>query len=83
MFRPGFIVAMNGEVSRTPAYRYAYMFLGWIAPLLAKLRPKSITTTEKMGRAMLSVAKDGAPQRILEVPDINAAAERLSALGGR
>jgi len=76
MFRPGLIVAMNGEVSRTPAYRYAYMFLGWLAPLLAKLSPKSVTTTEKMGRAMLNVARHGAPQRILEVPDINAAAER-------
>jgi len=52
------------------------MFLGWLAPLLAKLSPKSVTTTEKMGRAMLNVARHGAPQRILEVPDINAAAER-------
>ena len=36
--------------------------------------PNSITTTERMGRAMLHVARVGHAGPILEVSDINAAA---------
>jgi hypothetical protein len=31
-----------------------------------------MTTTEQVGRAMLAVARHGAPKALLEVPDINA-----------
>jgi hypothetical protein len=47
-----------------------------LAPLLAFLRravPKYVTSTEQIGRAMLSVAKRGYPSRILESEDINRA----------
>jgi hypothetical protein len=40
-------------------------------PLHAAL-PKAITTTEQVGRAMLRVARTGAPKVILESADINA-----------
>ena len=72
MFRPGLIVPMHGETSKTPAYRLFYA-LG-AAPLRALLRvlPSSmVTTTEQMGRAMLAVARDGSDKRILESADIN------------
>ncbi len=45
-------------------------------PLLSFLRavaPKYVTSTEQIGRAMLSVAKRGYPARILEAEDINRA----------
>jgi hypothetical protein len=35
------------------------------------LFPKYVTTTEMVGRAMINVARRGAPQRVLENQDIN------------
>jgi hypothetical protein len=37
------------------------------------LPPWEVTSTERIGRAKLSVARNGAPKRILETPDINTA----------
>jgi hypothetical protein len=44
---------------------------GPLLPVLKKIFPKYLTTTEQMGRAMLKVARDGAPKRVLETRDIN------------
>ena len=44
-------------------------------PLLPILRwavPGQMLTTEQIGRAMLKVARTGAPKRVLESRDINA-----------
>ena len=38
------------------------------------LFPNAVTTTERMGRAMIAVARRGYPKPILEAADINAAA---------
>jgi uncharacterized protein YbjT (DUF2867 family) len=70
MFRPGGIVPMHGIVSRTGAYRVAYALAGPFLPLVRKMFPESLTTTEQMGRAMLRVTREGYPKRVLEVPDI-------------
>ena len=40
--------------------------------LLQALFPKDITTTEQIGRAMLTVARQGAPKRVMETRDITA-----------
>jgi hypothetical protein len=49
----------------------------WLAeplyPILRALVPKYVTTTECVGRAMINVARYGAPRRVLESQDINAA----------
>lgn len=74
MFRPGFIQPMHGVTSKTPLYRALYGVVGALSPLLKRLFPGVITTTERVGRAMLQVAKQGAPQRLLENQDINALA---------
>jgi hypothetical protein len=39
-------------------------------PLLRRLFPRYILTTEDMGKAMINVARRGAPKRILESWDI-------------
>jgi hypothetical protein len=39
--------------------------------LLNRVAPKYLTTTEQVGRAMLRVARDGYPRRVLESEDIN------------
>jgi len=71
MFRPGVIVPLHGIKSRTMLYRVPYAILGPLLPLLNRLFPKYVTTTEKLGRAMLIAAKRGAPKSVLESADIN------------
>lgn len=70
MFRPAVIVPLHGIKSRTRLYRVSYAVLGPLLPLLTAF-PKYVTTTEKLGRAMLIAAKRGAPKVILESSDIN------------
>jgi uncharacterized protein YbjT (DUF2867 family) len=72
MFRPGFIQPLHGIVSKTKLYRAIYAVLGPLYPLLNALMPSYVTTTERVGRAMLRVAKHGAPKKLLENRDINA-----------
>jgi len=71
MFRPGGIVPLHGVKSKTTFVRVLYAVLGPVLPTLYTLFPKYVTTTEQVGRAMLKVAKQGAPKSILETSDIN------------
>jgi uncharacterized protein YbjT (DUF2867 family) len=71
MFRPGLIRPVHGERSKTRAYRIGYYLLAPIIPILTWLFPRAITTTERVGRAMLAVAKHGAPHPFIEQADIN------------
>jgi uncharacterized protein YbjT (DUF2867 family) len=71
MFRPAAIVPLHGIKSRTRIYRIFYAVLGPILPLLESHFPKYITTTEKLGRAMIKVATQGAPKPVLENLDTN------------
>jgi uncharacterized protein YbjT (DUF2867 family) len=73
-FRPAFIQPMHGITSRTRSYRVLYAVMRPLVPVLMALFPGQATTTERIGRAMLNVARDGASKRILDTPDINAAA---------
>jgi uncharacterized protein YbjT (DUF2867 family) len=80
MFRPAGIQPMHGERSRTTVYRVAYSITKPLLPLLRRLLPRYILTTEEIGRAMIRVAKRGAPKRILESSDIGDCA-RVAAPG--
>jgi hypothetical protein len=72
MFRPAAIQPLHGVRSKTPAYRVLYSLLAPIMPLLKRTWPQYVTTTEQIARAMLKVAREGSPKRVLETPDINA-----------
>ena len=74
MFRPGYVQPQHGIVSKTRLYRLVYAVVGWMYPLWNALFPGFVTTTEKVGRAMLHVVRSGAPAAVLENRDINAAA---------
>lgn len=74
LFRPGLIRPMHGIRSKTPAYRIAYTVLGPVIPLLRKLMPNSVATTETIGRAMLAVTRRSWPSAVLETVDIEKAA---------
>jgi len=74
MFRPGVIQAAHGERPKARATRIAYAAMGWTLPLLRRMFPTQILTTEQMGRAMIEAAGHGFPKPILEVADIAACA---------
>jgi hypothetical protein len=71
MFRPGAIVPLHGIKSKTKIYQAFYTVLGPLLPMMYKAFPRYVTTTEQVGRAMLIVAKQGAPKSVLENSDIN------------
>jgi uncharacterized protein YbjT (DUF2867 family) len=72
MFRPAVIQPLHGVRSKTAVYRVFYAVLRPLMPLLRRAWPQYVTTTEQVGRAMLKVAREGAPKRVLETSDINA-----------
>jgi uncharacterized protein YbjT (DUF2867 family) len=74
VFRPAFITPLHGIKSRTAMYRAIYAGFGFIAPLIKWLVPDIASDTEKIGLAMLNVARKGAPKKLLLTPDINQAA---------
>jgi uncharacterized protein YbjT (DUF2867 family) len=74
VFRPAFIRPLHGITSRTRSYRVLYAILRPLVPLLNTLFPRYVTTTERVGRAMINVARHGAAKAVLENDDINAAA---------
>jgi uncharacterized protein YbjT (DUF2867 family) len=81
VFRPAFIRPLHGITSRTRAYRVLYALFRPLVPLIVALFPKHVTTTERVGRAMLAVARGGHPKAILENADIDAVgASALAAL---
>jgi uncharacterized protein YbjT (DUF2867 family) len=71
MFRPGIIQPLKGIRSKTAPVRVLYLVLRPVMPLLRRIAPNLIVTSEQLGRAMVAAAKQGAPKRILEVRDIS------------
>jgi uncharacterized protein YbjT (DUF2867 family) len=72
MFRPGLIVPLNGIQSKTKSYRTFYSVLKPLLPVLRRLFPRQVLTTEEIGQAMLIAARSGAPKHVLETRDIRA-----------
>jgi uncharacterized protein YbjT (DUF2867 family) len=71
MFRPGFIRPRQGARSKTRWYRLMYAILGPLYPVLYRLAPSHVTTSENLGRAMIAVATNGYTKRVLDNSDIN------------
>lgn len=71
VFRPAYIQPQHGIQSRTRMYRVLYRVVAPLFPILRALAPRHVTTTEQVGRAMIAVARRGAPKRVLENHDIN------------
>ena len=69
--RPAFVQPLGGIRSRTSLYRAFYAVTGPIFPLVNAVAPKYVTTTERIGRAMLAIARRGAPKPVLENHDLN------------
>jgi hypothetical protein len=71
MFRPAGIQPLHGIESKTAWVNTVYSLTGPLLSLLVKIAPGYMTTTEQVGRAMIKVAKDGYPKKMLESEDIN------------
>lgn len=66
IFRPAAIVPMHGIRSRTALYQIFYDLLGPVMPMLHRNFPRYVTTTERVGRAMLAFARTGQPRATFE-----------------
>ncbi|TFZ51962.1 epimerase [Serratia proteamaculans] len=71
MFRPGAIVPLHGIRSRTRIYDLLYRLFKplWFGAL--RLFPRQVTTTERVGLAMLAVARHQTTLRVIEPEEIN------------
>ena len=74
MFRPGYIQPTKGVRSKTGWYQAFYTLARPLYPLLRRIAPDQVTTTDAVGRAMIEVAANGYRERILGPKDINALA---------
>jgi uncharacterized protein YbjT (DUF2867 family) len=71
MFRPGIIRPLHGITSKTRLYRILYTVAGPLIALAGIFFPRWVTTTEKVGRAMIRAARSGCQGKLLENKDIN------------
>jgi uncharacterized protein YbjT (DUF2867 family) len=70
MFRLAMLRPMHSEVSKTRWTRIAYAIFRPLLPLVRLIAPGSVISTEELGRAMIRVAREGAPKRVLENRDL-------------
>lgn len=69
LFRAGIIIPENGIKSKTRLYNFFYIIAKPFYPLLKKI--KSITTTSKLGKAMINTLIFTFPKKHIENEDIN------------
>jgi uncharacterized protein YbjT (DUF2867 family) len=78
MLRPAVIQPMHGIKSKTASYRILYSVTSILLPALRALFPNYVTTTEQLGRVMISLVKRGYEKPILETRDINEVSAALA-----
>ena len=77
MFRPGYIQPMKGVRSKVWWYQLIYDVLGWVLyPIMKGLSQGSVTSSDRLGQAMIEIIQSGYEENILHNKDINKLAER-------
>ena len=71
MFRPGFIQPMRGIKSSTKMYNTMYVIMKPFVPLLKLFFSKSMTDTDRVGKAMINSVTKGYDKTHLDNKDIN------------
>ncbi|WP_326725341.1 NAD(P)H-binding protein [Streptomyces sp. NBC_00243] len=72
VFRPTYIRPRQGARPGTRSYRLMYAATSWLYPVLRRLFPQHLTTTDTLGRAMLGVTRlRGSGPRVLTSTEIN------------
>jgi uncharacterized protein YbjT (DUF2867 family) len=69
-FRPGFIQPTHGVTSSTRLYLVGYTLTAPLIPLLFRIAPKYVTSTDRLGQAMLRAARTGCSTHIVENADL-------------
>lgn len=69
-FRPGFIQPMHGVRSKTGWYNAVYTAIAPLVPVLRRIAPRYVTTTDAVGRAMLRAARGGFESRVVTTADM-------------
>jgi hypothetical protein len=72
MFRPAGIQPLHGVRSKTGWVQAIYVLATPLLSYLTRVAPNYMTTSERLGRAMIKVARSGFPKPVLESEDINA-----------
>ena len=72
MFRPAGIQPLHGVRSKTGWINAVYAVTTPLLAVMVRATPDYMTTSERLGRAMIKVARDGYPKPVLESADINA-----------
>lgn len=83
IFRPGYIQPVKGVRSSTRLYEVLYTIARPLFPLLNRFVPDRVTTSDRMGLALIRAGRAGAPTNPLHNREINAmaAAERVELAG--
>jgi uncharacterized protein YbjT (DUF2867 family) len=68
--RPAVIQPTHGATSGVGWYNTAYTVAAPLLALLDRIAPKYVTSTDRLGRAMLRVARQGAADRVLTNADL-------------
>ena len=71
MFRPAGIQPLHGVRSKTGWINAVYAVTAPLLAYMVRATPNHMTTSERLGRAMIKVTRDGYPRPILESADIN------------
>jgi uncharacterized protein YbjT (DUF2867 family) len=69
-FRPGFIQPTYGATSKTGWYRGVYAVISPLLPVLDRVAPKYITTSDRLGQAMLRAVRTGFPDHVVSNMDL-------------
>jgi uncharacterized protein YbjT (DUF2867 family) len=69
-FRPAMIQPTHGARSKTRLYNSIYTIAAPLFSLLDRVAPRYITSTDRLGRAMLHAARTGFPSHIVENADL-------------
>jgi len=68
--RPGFIQASRGVRPRNRVYAVAYTLTGWLFPVIRRLAPNAVITSDELGHAMIAIARTRPTQRIWRTRDL-------------
>ena len=71
MFRPNGIQPLHGVRSKTGWINAVYAVTAPLLAYMVRVTPDQMTTSERLGRAMISFVRNGYPKPILESADIN------------
>lgn len=71
LFRPGGIQPLHGVRPKVGWIRAIYTVTAPLLSLMVRYAPGAMTTSERIGRAMINATDRGTPSRIFESKDIN------------